>query len=199
MRSLGLGVCGLTLVFVLLIVAARAIGNAQPPPEALQELHLTDCKLPCWLGIIPGKTTYEEAVRRMRVYYPYIYDPPGAQTVRALIYQPDLSDVDIETYQDAHGIVSQIFITTPNVSDGIALGDVTSLLGAPTCRATAVADRGLIFGSSLRNFAWIYPYGSVLTNWHAEVWNIRIFSDLNPCFVSDVSGERHRSSFERSG
>src|SRR5579871_4074209 len=61
---------GLTVVFALLIVAAQAIGNAQPPPAAIQELHLTDCQLPCWLGITPGRTSFDEVVQRLKVAYP---------------------------------------------------------------------------------------------------------------------------------
>jgi hypothetical protein len=43
------------------ISLALLIGRSQPAPESLRRLHLTDCELPCWIGILPGKTTVAEA------------------------------------------------------------------------------------------------------------------------------------------
>lgn len=67
-------------IFILLaviaagIVLAQSIGRQQPLPERVAILHLTDCKLPCWIGIVPGKTTVGEARRRIREVYA---DLPG--------------------------------------------------------------------------------------------------------------------------
>src|SRR4051812_48275747 len=56
-------------VFALLIVAARLFGSKQALPEALINLHLTDCALPCWLGVVPGVTPFGEAVQRISAQY----------------------------------------------------------------------------------------------------------------------------------
>ena len=50
------------VALALSISAAMLIGRAQPLPERIALLHLNDmCKLPCWIGIMPGVTTYEQA------------------------------------------------------------------------------------------------------------------------------------------
>lgn len=54
------------LVFSLLIGLARQIGLNQTPTPILQHLHLTECSPPCWNGIMPGGTTGQEVVARLR-------------------------------------------------------------------------------------------------------------------------------------
>jgi hypothetical protein len=54
--------------WILAIVAisfALLIGRSQPLPESIRRLHLTDCELPCWIGIVPGQTTIAEAKERI--------------------------------------------------------------------------------------------------------------------------------------
>jgi hypothetical protein len=58
-----------TLLFSMLIGAAILIGRQQPQPEHLAMLHLTDCAAPCWIGIVPGVTTMEEAEARIKAVY----------------------------------------------------------------------------------------------------------------------------------
>lgn len=47
------------------------IGRATPLPEEVAFLHLGDmCELPCWIGIMPGKTTTDEAKKILsKVYF----------------------------------------------------------------------------------------------------------------------------------
>lgn len=51
---------GLILTFALLMVGARAIGATNPSP-AVAILDPGNCPQPCWHGIQPGKTTFEQA------------------------------------------------------------------------------------------------------------------------------------------
>ncbi len=57
-------------VLLLAVNGARLVGHAQPPPRRVLLLHLTDCELPCWIGIVPGVSTYDEAAALIRRSYP---------------------------------------------------------------------------------------------------------------------------------
>lgn len=61
MRRLLFLLSGAFLLLGIFVVAALLIGRAQPTPPRVAMLHLTDCELPCWIGIMPGKTTIQEA------------------------------------------------------------------------------------------------------------------------------------------
>jgi hypothetical protein len=57
------------IILLLLEVLAVFIGHQQPTPEYLSFLHLTDCKLPCWIGIEVGTTTLLEAKTQLFVVF----------------------------------------------------------------------------------------------------------------------------------
>ncbi len=61
----------LILLIVCLFVTGTAVvvGRQQPISPRLAMLHLTDCKLPCWIGIIPGTTTLDEAKKDITATY----------------------------------------------------------------------------------------------------------------------------------
>lgn len=59
----------LSAILSLLVTATIWLGSRLPYHSIIDFLHLTDCKLPCWIGIIPGKTTIREA--REHVYLTY--------------------------------------------------------------------------------------------------------------------------------
>jgi hypothetical protein len=44
-----------------IIEGIRVAALHQPVPDSISLLHLIDCTAPCWLGIMPGSTTVEEA------------------------------------------------------------------------------------------------------------------------------------------
>ena len=121
-------VIGLTITFALLIFAARVIGQAQPPP-ALQELHLTDCQLPCWSGITPGKTTFAEALQQLKAIY-----PQAAVTINpaqaALQFRLASARIGIGVFADKLGVVSDLLLYAYDFN-GLALGDVVTLLKLP--------------------------------------------------------------------
>jgi hypothetical protein len=55
----------LCVVCILLVGASRWVGAHQPQSAIVEGLRLTDCALPCWIGITPGQTTMEEAYQRL--------------------------------------------------------------------------------------------------------------------------------------
>ncbi len=63
-----------TLALIVLLTIAVSvgvlIGRAQPPPPNVAFLHLDECQLPCWIGIVPGKTTLTEAKKLISVAFP---------------------------------------------------------------------------------------------------------------------------------
>ena len=52
---------GLWLALALLSWGFRAAGQLQAIPDSISQVHLSDCRPPCWIGIIPGETTVAEA------------------------------------------------------------------------------------------------------------------------------------------
>lgn len=118
--------------FALLIGAARLVGSAQPPPATLVHLHLTDCALPCWLGITPGRTHFEEAVTRVTEANPGTTFTSGIGTGTISAFQMGAPYAQAGIYSDANGLVAQITLLTSQV-EGITFGDVVSFLGVPAC------------------------------------------------------------------
>src|SRR5579859_6424791 len=56
---------GIVSTLALLIGGALIIGRIQPSPKWMTALHVSDCQLPCWLGIIPGQTSGSETLARI--------------------------------------------------------------------------------------------------------------------------------------
>jgi hypothetical protein len=122
----------LALWFVLLLCSSVSllIGRQQPPPLYLALLHLTDCEFPCWIGIVPGKTTVAEA--RERIIAVYGIELTRYETDKALTFVDELSlrinpttafeirieqeiddethDVNVRVIRDQNGIISSVLI-----------------------------------------------------------------------------------------
>jgi hypothetical protein len=52
---------GVWVVLTVLIGGAQVAGQLQTTPRSIREFHLSDCRPPCWIGIIPGVTTIADA------------------------------------------------------------------------------------------------------------------------------------------
>jgi len=104
----------LSVALTLSISAAMLIGRAQPLPERVALLHLNDlCKLPCWIGITPGVTTYEQARAIVRnVYGDRLIIIAGQCESDFCIADPQTSiddfEVGFEVYND---IITYIYVT----------------------------------------------------------------------------------------
>lgn len=135
----------LLLLVVLVVTAsvARAVGGQQPAPPLLAALRLTDCIPPCWIGIVPGQTTIEEARQRMNTVYgspdEYVLSFDGGMP-RGLLWA---------SLDNARESLGMIWITIDAQSDNIVdvirfdfnsvyveklatFGEFHSLLGVPT-------------------------------------------------------------------
>jgi hypothetical protein len=120
---------GVWLIFVSLIFAARVLGSAQPPPNGLQQLRLLDCKLPCWSGIIPGQTRFEDAARHVSAAFPegLILGKDAIHAISSV--GSSYGEIVITTKE---GVVQYILIITTAV-DGLTLGDIANLNGVSAC------------------------------------------------------------------
>jgi hypothetical protein len=62
-----------TLAVISLLIACVAtsvvISRIQPASPYIRWLHLTECKPPCWIGIIPGQTTVKDASIKVKAVY----------------------------------------------------------------------------------------------------------------------------------
>lgn len=63
-------VVALWLALLVLLSSSILLGRQQPIPPPLAIFRLHDCLLPCWIGIIPGETTVQEAQQIITAVYP---------------------------------------------------------------------------------------------------------------------------------
>ena len=152
------------LLFGLMIALARQIGLSQPPPLLLQHLHLTQCSPPCWIGILPGQTTGQEVVARLRSAFglPETHIPLArlntAVTIATTIPLPDfdtslyrmlleiqlLNDFVIPPERTITGI-RWWFPDAPSALPNLTLGDVVNTFGIPTCVYIGTPSQGWYF------------------------------------------------------
>jgi hypothetical protein len=52
----------LSFLFAVAVGAVVLVARRQPAPEQFTQLHLGPCAPPCWNGIQPGVTTFDEAI-----------------------------------------------------------------------------------------------------------------------------------------
>lgn len=128
-------------ILTVLISAAIFIGRQHPPAAYVAWLHLTDCKLPCWLGIVPGKTTLAEA--RTRIFKAF---PGSVQTNKGnpgyfLINDTrdhfvaqvaiNLGEISVEDKT----VVDTVYVLTTQLDRALSsqmnLGELQSVIGAP--------------------------------------------------------------------
>ncbi len=169
MRLIGLVVAALMIVFVLLIAAARALGNAQPPPEGLAQLHLTECALPCWLGIVPGQTTFDEGVQHVKAIYPQsVVTFEYSQVAFGLRASTAFGQISLVGGDD--GIIRDISLRMFTL-EGVALGDVVNLLGTPS---RPVGAKPLAAFYQCENALAIISVGDVQGGWQEVLGIISI-------------------------
>ena len=144
------------LIFVLStgsVVFAARLGS---PPDYLAALRFTDCKIPCWIGIVPGKTTLRDAQQiimaafaNSRIYTASQYPiSPPMELAFALQNPPNPPDVisvnvwiEIKLDAQTDDIVDTIRFTFSEHSTvpmpRITVGVLHSLFGSPSGIALA--------------------------------------------------------------
>jgi hypothetical protein len=129
------------LLLALSITALIWVGRQQAPSPFLIFLHLTDCKPPCWIDIVPGQTSLEEAQNRIKAVY-------GGSPFNVIVndrgvYQIDNTQqgfqllVSFENSEMQSSIVenfSLVFRPPDNAPPRLTLGQLIWLFGAPDAR-----------------------------------------------------------------
>ena len=132
----------LSVALALSISAAMLIGRAQPLPERVALLHLNDiCKLPCWIGITPGVTTYDQALAIVRRVYGDRITFDNCSLDICIIDRKSKQDIfqigfSVNTVVNVNldaSIVGVIMIQQDKQSsdDYIRMGDMYDRIGAP--------------------------------------------------------------------
>jgi|GEM_PF-1270915 len=127
------------VALALSISAAMLIGRAQPLPERVALLHLNDmCKLPCWIGITPGVTTYDQALAIVRRVYGQRFEFDDNfgncyfdfcivdRKTQQLKFQ-----VNVSANPNNNKIVGSIDIQPDSSDDYVYMGDIYDSIGAP--------------------------------------------------------------------
>lgn len=138
----------LTGIFALFIGGAGATGRGQLPSRLAQQLALTHCQLPCWLGIIPGETDYDGVYRQLTGVFTASliqnpYDRLIGQTGTYDIYWRDLQLLPIGTlenprdgvpltitFQNTLAVHLQLYL---DAEHPLMLGDVLLAYSEPSC------------------------------------------------------------------
>lgn len=130
-------VLALNVGFALMVVVAKAWGTSQPLSQTLTALHLGDCALPCWIGIVPGVTRLEEVQRLVqRTGASGSFRITGSVSPQGNLIgdyrlQRDAQSNTFISVAFSEGRVNQVMI----VSEDIALGDLMLAYGLPSCQA----------------------------------------------------------------
>ncbi len=126
-----------TLILVMftgVIVTALLIGRAQPTPPRLAMLHLTDCELPCWIGIVPGVTTVEDAgeiIEKTFVGSYYDTDPKWSQAQGAVSLVISFGHISLTYDYTTGGATVGAIIFDFDEPRNLNYGDMITLLGSP--------------------------------------------------------------------
>jgi len=136
----------LALLMVLVFLSCAAfiglallVGQAQPIPPRVAVLHLTQCSLPCWIGIIPGTTTKEEAVEKVRKVYGknvLAKEDVIENPIMFRIWNEDTPDNTVEVQLSnstlhPNLIMAISFRFLPFLESDISVGEVYTILGPP--------------------------------------------------------------------
>src|SRR5690606_7961956 len=137
MQKLLLYALAIFTVCAFFVGGAQWVGARQPQPALVEGLRLTECALPCWIGITPGQTTMEQAYTRLAEAFHYTrtgnqieadrfrnlhFFIPVNSPVRAL-------PVTLHTLEDKVTLV-QLVITDRR---RLTFADIILAYGAPTC------------------------------------------------------------------
>jgi hypothetical protein len=148
-------------ILTLLIAVMRAAGTkATTPPVAVQVLGLSDCDSPCWHGIMPGKTTFDEAATLLKNEQGFITDVTIAENNMRLC--GTLSNLPSWSICATPGRGSDTTIKLITLrsfeSSDIKLGDALLLLGTPTaiwpCGVGSRARIGIYFSNDVELWAF---------------------------------------------
>ncbi len=187
----------LTLIFAFGTVAALLIGRAQPIPPRLAMLHLTDCDLPCWIGIVPGVTTVGDAKKLIRqMYNADIYSVSESAGGSVGVFSRAANDFSgfsvLLNYPNTSSTDTvYLIVLNPFLRLGLVYGDVESAATKPLGTVMAVYGTNRLFLSALKTSpdAWLVLDGMPTSN----VRCIGV-SPKNPVLSLGISSDTSRNT-----
>jgi hypothetical protein len=175
----------------LAIGASLRVGYRQPVPANLSMLRLTDCSLPCWIGIEIGQTSRLDARDRILT----VFVKEHGFRIRADTYSEALNLVGLTLVSPDDP--SQVFDFTLSTVNSLAVqyiwikpattvtvGDLLALLGAPGQILPSASSPSLVYNTGGRGL-------------RAYVKQLAILSPREPILYFELYANRQISqSFE---
>jgi hypothetical protein len=187
----------LCMCFATITGVAVAIGRQRPMDDSLAALHLTDCAPPCWIGIVPGTTTLQQAKARIFAIYAsspsYAIDYDTSLPGRFKITLHNLADASFGAMitLDTHDLRDDLPVLTITInfaavqSYPFTLGELVSQLGNPE-HVNLIGSAGnnayylsLNYGSFSNRGIIVVLRSSDRINWEQQPYWLR-FLDLGP-------------------
>jgi hypothetical protein len=145
MRRLILCTLGIWVLFVLVLSASVIIGRQQPNSRRSAILHLLDCDVGCWLGIVPGRTTINEANQKLKEVFGdspeysliVIGDSPISMVIQRRSGTASMTAISpiwisVRAVSNTDFVDTiQLNFTGGGVSGQPTIGEIYTLLGAP--------------------------------------------------------------------
>jgi hypothetical protein len=126
------------------IAVAIRVGNQQALPSLAKQLHLADCLIPCWAGIILGKTSRKDAVKYVTALSGTLtlYSSNSADNAAAFSFKiPTNAENDRTKTIDGVLYFQNDTVMRIRIPDGYhvirpfmpSLTDIIAVLGFPSC------------------------------------------------------------------
>jgi hypothetical protein len=143
MRRLLLRVLIMCLLMVVLLSTSARLGQLQPLPERLAMLHLLECAPPCWIGIVPGRTTLAQA----KALIEEVFAGDAGYTVQVVSTQNVVEKLlDVTILSKTQPITERVFLRTKVFTDNAPIQEVEFNFAYPDGYHYALGDLVNFFG-----------------------------------------------------
>ncbi len=174
-----------TFILTLTNLTARIFGSTQPYNSAMRGFSegCQDQPQPCWYGIIPDKTSFDDAVHLIRDHDLPVNKSPNETDFPAAIIKADFMDCEVELFRsdkDASLFGGFYFQNCQTLK----LGDILNQMGTPyTVGTTFSCDFNPSQHLMPMSHYWMQypPIGSVSLNAKPDFWT---WLSLNDSVVS---------------
>jgi len=179
----------ITLILTITNLIARAIGNTQPFNSAMRGFT-EGCEgqpRPCWYGLVPDKTSFDDAVHRIRDYGLPIAKSPSENDYPAAVIKADFIDCEVELFRSdkASSLFGGFYFQNCQT---LKLGDILTIMGTPdTVGVSLGCDHNLAEYFVPDSYYWMRysGIGSVSLNANPNLWRWLSPDDLVLTFNFD--------------
>ena len=121
-----------TLILTITSLAARTLGNTQPYNSAMRGF-IEGCEgqpQPCWYGLVPDKTSFDDAVHLIRDHDLPIIKSPNETDFPAAMIKTDFIDCEVELFRSDKDqkLFGGFYFQNCQT---LKLGDILNQLGTP--------------------------------------------------------------------